>query len=338
MKTDGRDAAAKGRPADRPLAPGLKDTLNSDYVRARFAEVLGAKAPAFIASILSATQRNPELAKCDQTSILASAMMAATLDLPIDSNLGFAALVPYRTKSGEAWVSVAQFQIMYKGFIQLALRTGQYKTINVTPVYEDEIDSYDIITGDLKVRPVVGGHRDAEREEKIVGYAAFFRLLNGFERTDYWPIGKIKSHGERFSKTYSNSNGLWKKDPHAMYSKTVLKNVLSKWGILSVEMRSAVAIDQAVLRDFRKPIDAENVDYVDAMPADAREEDAPEPAAQSHGENLAAKAAASASAEPRPAPEAEQPREGESLFDADEEAALEEQYRRREANSGPEWD
>ncbi|MCL2174424.1 MAG: recombinase RecT [Treponema sp.] len=277
MKTDGSDQNEKGGALERSPVQSLKDLINSDYVKNRFMEVMGEKAPSFLASVLNATQKNPELSKCDQKSILSSAMVAATLDLPIDSNLGFAAIVPYNTKikkkvmkdgkevTEETWVSLAQFQIMYKGFIQLALRTGQYKTINVTPVYEDEFESYDIITGEVKIHPVANGYRERENLDKIIGYAAYFRLLNGFERIEYWSMSRLQAHGKRFSKSFKNPNSLWQKDPHSMYAKTPLKNLISKWGILSVTMQTANMADQAVIRDFSKPIDYENVQYVDAV-------------------------------------------------------------------------
>jgi recombination protein RecT len=268
MKTDGSDANEKLGDMERSPIQSLKEIMNSEYVKKRFMEVMGDKSAAFLASILNAAQRNPSLAQCDTQSILSSAMVAATLDLPIDANLGFSAIVPYYTKlkSGdgrEYWASIAQFQLMYKGFIQLALRSGQYKTINVSPIYEDEFESYDIITGDIRIHPVDNGFRAQENQEKIVGYVAFFRLLNGYERTEYWSLNKLKAHGKRFSKSYENPSGLWKKDPHAMYAKTVLKNTLAKWGILSITMQRAIAVDQAVIKSFDKPIDGENVSYID---------------------------------------------------------------------------
>lgn len=265
MKASGegyeRNAGSSGgdAPPRREGSRDLKDLVNSDYVKKRFMEVMGEKAAAFLASVLNAMRTNPMLSKCESQSVLSSAMVAATLDLPIDPSLGFAAIVPYNTKGR----MLAQFQIMYKGFIQLALRSGQYKTINVAPIYEDEYKSYDIITGDVLIEPVEDGYRAQDREDKIVGYAAFFRLLNGFERIEYWPIKKIVAHGKRFSKSYSKDFSLWNTDPHAMYSKTVLKNTLSKWGILSVSMQMAMKTDQAAIRDFDKPLDESNVEYVD---------------------------------------------------------------------------
>jgi recombination protein RecT len=270
MKTNGSDYTGESK---NSTARSLKEYLNSDYVKSRFMEVMGEKAPSFLASILNATQKNPDLAKCENQSLLSAAMVAATLDLPIDSNLGFAAIVPYNTKirtkengrEVERWVTLAQFQIMYKGFIQLALRSGQYKTINVSPIYEDEFDGYDIITGDIKIHEVPGGFRDQENMDKIIGYVAFFRLINGFERLEYWPLSKLIAHGKKYSKSYDRKNSLWQKDPHVMYIKTPLKSLISRWGILSVTMQNAIAADQGTLKDWRKPIDSENINYIDSV-------------------------------------------------------------------------
>jgi len=355
MKTDGSDKDTKGKSLERSPVQNLKDILNSDYVKNRFMEVMGERAPAFLASILNAVQKNPDLATCDQQSVLSSAMVAATLDLPIDSNLGFAAIVPYKTKmfnkvtKKEYYVTLAQFQIMYKGFIQLALRSGQYKSINVSPIYEDEFESYDIITGDIKIHPVAGGFREQENMDKIIGYVAFFRLNNGFERTEYWPLSRIIAHGKRFSKSFNNTNGLWKKDPHAMYAKTVLKNTLSKWAILSVTMQSAIVADQAVIKDYRKPIGDENVNYVDtADTADAtvveselvqNEEQGAETAANESNNTGANQESNSVTAETpknensgvEKKPENAAGNTQGGLFPKDEAAALEEQYQRDKA-------
>ena len=365
MKTDGSDQTEKG--AERPPALGLKDLLNSDYVKSRFMEVMGEKAPAFLASVLNAIQKNTDLAQCDQGSVLSSAMVAATLDLPIDSNLGFAAIIPYNTKvfdkktKKEYWVKLAQFQIMYKGFIQLALRSGQYKTINVSPIFEDEFESYDIITGDINIHPVDGGYREKEDYEKIVGYVAFFRLINGFERKEYWSLSKLRAHGARYSKTFDNKNGLWKKDPHAMYAKTVLKNTLSKWGILSVTMQNAITADQAVIKDFNKPLIEENITYVDQSDDQPGETTAAEtqnenPVAEKTGEASAGTGETQTPTSPTPAtpPVAEKPKEETAkpetaaepqnagntqggLFPQDEAAALEEQYQ-QQAGTYPDFE
>jgi recombination protein RecT len=360
MRTDGSDRNERRKDMERSPLQSLKELMNSDYVKKRFMEVMGEKSTAFVASILNAAQKNPDLAKCEPQSILSSAMVAATLDLPIDSNLGFSAIVPYNVKRKDEkgrdyWVSVAQFQIMYKGFIQLALRSGQYKTINVSPIYEDEFDSYDIITGDIFIHPEAGGYREQENQEKIIGYVAFFRLLNGYERLEYWSVKKIEAHGQRYSKSYDNKNGLWKKDPHAMYAKTVLKNTLSKWGIMSVTMQSALAADQAVIKKFDKPIGDDNVDYIDAKGAEppavqtegetgasmAEEETGAEPeaaAADRQAEQNAdtgARAEEEETAAPSPKTPSARGKAEKNLFTDDEASALEEQYERQKAGVEP---
>ena len=255
----------------------LKDLVNSDYVKTRFKEVMGEKGAAFLASVLNATRTNPALKDCEPNSVISAAMVAATLDLPIDGSLGFAALVPYRNKG----VLVCQFQIMTKGFVQLALRTGQYKAINVGPVYADEFEGFDIITGEVKIHPVEGGFRSQDDGSKVVGYVAYFRLMNGYECTRYWPMDKILAHGKRYSKSFDNEYGLWKKDLPAMAAKTVLKNTLSKWGILSTSMQMAMKTDQATVKGIE---DAEpEVDYVDATDQEAVEPREPEDVVKTAG-------------------------------------------------------
>lgn len=306
MKATGQDYQAQppavqgGGARESRGGGGLKDLVNSEYVKRRFTEVMGEKSAAFLASVLNAIRVNPMLQKADPNSVLSSAMVAATLDLPIDSSLGFAAIVPYKTKGR----LVAQFQIMTKGFVQLALRSGQYKTINVSPIYEDEYKGYDIISGDVHIEPVEDGYRSHDMQDKIVGYAAFFRLLNGFERIEFWPLKRIVAHGKRFSKSFGNEYGLWNTDPHAMYAKTVLKNMLSRWGILSVNMQMAMKTDQAAIRDFDKPLDDDgNVEYVDST-------DAEDVKAEEAQEDKGAKALSAAQgAEPAPAPVAPEKKE-----------------------------
>jgi recombination protein RecT len=169
------------------------------------------------------------------------------LDLPIDKNLGFAWIVPYGSR--------AQFQLGYKGFVQLALRTGQYKNINVIEVKEGQLKAFNPLTEELEL------DFNEKESEKVIGYAAYFKLSNGFEKTVYWSIEKVKAHAKRFSKTFNN--GPWKTDFDEMAKKTVLKNTLRRWGILSIEMQTAFKTDQAAINDFKNPQNP-SVDYVDS--------------------------------------------------------------------------
>jgi len=220
-------------------------------VRSRFEEILGVKAAGFISSVVNTVNSSINLRAADPNSIIMAAVIAATLDLPIDKNLGFAYIIPYNSKDGYK----AQFQMGYKGFIQLAMRTGQYKTINATEVYDGELVSQNRLTGEIEF------DENKKVSEKVIGYAAYFRLLNGFEKCVYWPIEKIKSHGKRYSKSFDSPDGRWKLDFDAMALKTVLKHLLSKYGILSIEMIGAIKADQAVIKNE----DLDDVEYVDGQ-------------------------------------------------------------------------
>jgi recombination protein RecT len=230
------------KPAVKPTLRGL---LTQENVKQKFQEILKENASAFTANLAVMVSNSAALSKCDPITVISAAVVSASLNLPLDPNMGFAYIVPYGDK--------AQFMIGYKGFVQLAMRSGQYKTLNVTEVYEGELISQNRITGEYEFDFA------AKKSDKIIGYAGYFKLINGFEKTDYWPIETIDKHGKRFSQTYRKGFGLWKDDFNSMARKTVLKNLLSKWGILSVEMQNAVKYDQGVVRD----IEDGEVDYVD---------------------------------------------------------------------------
>lgn len=227
----------------------VKGFLSQDSVKKRFNEVLGAKAPQFMASITNTIESNTQLKKCDASSIMSAAFVAATYDLPIDPNLGFSAIVPYKDK--------AQFQIMYKGFVQLAIRSGTYENMNVSEVYEDELVSYNPITGELTLTSNFSScaQRKNGEKDKIVGYYAWFRLLTGFRKEMYMTLDECKKHAETYSASYRQdlkkgcSISKWSTDFHAMSKKTVLKLLLSKWGVLSVDMQRAIIDDQKVFTD-----------------------------------------------------------------------------------------
>lgn len=207
---------------------GLKGLLNTPTMKKKFDQVLDKKAPQFMSSLLNLYNGDAYLQKADPMSVVTSAMVAATLDLPVDKNLGYAWIVPYSGK--------AQFQLGYKGYIQLALRTGQYKGINVIEVREGELVKWNRLTEELEM------DLEGAKSEKIIGYCGYFKLINGFEKTVYWSRTEIEAHKKKFSK----SDFGWKKDFDAMAKKTVLRNMLSKWGILSIEMQTAVAKDEEI--------------------------------------------------------------------------------------------
>jgi len=221
----------------------IKGFFHRDDVKSKFNELMGNRSAQFITSVLSVVNNNSYLKNASPESVFSSALMAATLDLPVNPNLGFAYIIPYGQQ--------AQFQVGYKGLIQLALRSGQFKTISVTPVYEGQIKQQNPLTG-------FEFDWSNKQSDKVVGYASYFSLINGFEKTMYMTVDEIQAHGKRFSKTYGN--GVWKTDFDAMAQKTCLKLLLSKYAPLSIEMQKAVIADQSIIRD----VENMDVEYIDA--------------------------------------------------------------------------
>lgn len=238
----------------------LKSMINDERTKNKFKEMLGNKAVGFLTSLINTTNGNAQLQQADPNSILKAGAIAATLDLPIDPNLGFAYIVPYKNKYKDetgSWreKNEAQFQMGYKGFVQLAIRTGQYKRINVTELYEGQFESYDPITDELKY------NLDNRLSDEITHYVAYFQTINGFEKYNVMSKEEIENHAKKFSKTYSYKGSSWQTNFNTMAKKTVLKLLLSKFGILSIEMQTAQKADQAVIREFDK--NNIEVEYVD---------------------------------------------------------------------------
>lgn len=244
-----------------------KDLFSRDSVKAKFQELLGKKAQGFITSVLQIVASNSYLAKADPYSVYNSAAMAATLDLPLNSNLGFAYIVPYNQKQPDGtYRQVAQFQMGYKGFIQLAQRSGQFKSINATDVRLGEMKERNRMTGEIIFEWIAD--EEERLKQPVIGFASYFQLHNGFEKTLFMSLAQLKAHGARFSQTYKKGYGLWKDDFDSMCIKTVLKLLLSKYGPLSVDMQRAVVVDQAVINDA----ETQDVTYVDNEEVDVDKE------------------------------------------------------------------
>lgn len=233
----------------------IKQFFDREDVKGKFKDMLGKRAPAFITSVLQIATSSYLFDDVDPVSIYNSAAIAATLDLPLNNNLGFAWIVPYNGK--------AQFQIGWKGFVQLAQRTSQYKRINVAEVYANQFKSWNALTEELNADFTVEGSGD------VVGYCAYFKMANGFEKLSFWSKEKVIKHAKKYSKTYQKKNNKgqlmlspWNDEFQfdEMCKKTVLKNTLSKWGLLSVEMQTAIKVDQAVIDNP----ETEEVTYADA--------------------------------------------------------------------------
>ena len=243
---------SENKPAvQTPSKNPVKSLFERPEVQSKFKELLGKRASSFCTSVLQIVASNKLLTVADPNSIYQSAAVAATLDLPLNNNLGFAYIVPYKTKQPDgSYKHVAQFQMGYKGFIQLAQRSGQFKTLSACPVYEGQLVEENPLTGfvfDFKQK----------KSDKVLGYAAYFKLVNGFEKVMYMTTEELKKHGLKFSKTYKG--GLWENDFDSMATKTVLKLLLSKFAPLSIEMQKAVITDQALITDA----DTNDVTYID---------------------------------------------------------------------------
>ena len=220
--------------------------------------VLAEKKASFVNNITALVSNNAMLQACKPDTLMFACLKATALDLPLDQSLGFAYVLPY--KDNKTGVTSAQFQMGYKGFVQLALRTGQFKTLNATDVLEGELVGKDFVTGELTFK-------EAENRESlpIIGYVGYFKLLNGFEKYFYMTMAEMKAHALRYSQTFKKGYGLWADDNmfDSMAKKTVIKLLISKYAPLSVEMRDAIKADQAVMQ---KP---EEYEYVDNQEQEA---------------------------------------------------------------------
>lgn len=218
----------------------LANPRTQDYL----ATVLAEKKASFVNNITALVSNNAALQVCKPDTLIFASLKATALDLPLDQNLGFAYVLPYKDNKNN--VTVAQFQMGYKGFIQLAIRSGQFKTINATEVRKGELIDENFITGELTFKK-------APNREKlpIIGYVAYFKLTAGFEKYLYMSREDMENHAKKYSQTYRKGYGLWAdKDMfNSMAIKTVIKLLLSKFAPLSVEMKEAINVDQAAFLD-----------------------------------------------------------------------------------------
>ncbi|MEG2267389.1 MAG: recombinase RecT [Acinetobacter sp.] len=233
-----------------PVKHNAKDFFAKPMVQEKLKELVGKNAPAFATSVLQIVNSNSMLVNADPQTIFSAACMAATLNLPINNNLGFAYIVPF--KNNKENKIEAQFQLGYKGYIQLAQRSGQFSRIAATPVYNGQLISENPLLGyefDWSVKP--SGDQ--------IGYVAFFKLINGFTAELYMSKEEVMKHANKYSQTAKKGYGVWKDQFEAMALKTVLKLLLSKQAPLSIDMQKAQMADQAIIRD----VDKDEFDYID---------------------------------------------------------------------------
>ncbi|VTS14024.1 phage RecT family protein [Streptococcus pseudoporcinus] len=207
------------------------NTLQSDAVKEKFEAVMGEKANGFVSSVLSVVTNNNLLAKADFNSVYTSAMKAAVLDLPVEPSLGMAYIVPYKGK--------AQFQIGYKGLIQLAQRSGKVTKLNSGKIYKGQFKSYNALSEELDIDDIYTPKED----EEVVGYFGYMKLSNGFEKITYWTKERVEKHGKKYSQSYDSKFSPWQTNFDAMAEKTVLKSILSTYAPLTIEMQNANDFD-----------------------------------------------------------------------------------------------
>ena len=229
----------------------VKQLVKTDLVKEKFSDVLGKRAPQFTTSLINVVNSNYQLQNVDANSVIASALVAASLNLPINQNLGYMYIVPYGGK--------AQPQMGYKGYIQLAQRSGQYKKITAVPVYEDEFEGWNPLTEEIKYTPQF---KDRDKNDEPVGYYARFELLNGFVKSVYWTRKQVDNHRKQFSKSGGNNEPkvVWASNFDAMALKTVIRNLLTKWGPMTVDMQTADNADSGQydhLEDERRKVNGE---------------------------------------------------------------------------------
>lgn len=277
---------------------GITDFLNMDAVKKQVNQAVGKNSMRFMSSVISAVTVNPALQECTNKSILAAALLGETLNLSPSPQLGQYYMVPYTKKAKydrngnviSPEVTEAQFQMGYKGYIQLAVRSGQYKKLNVLAIKEGELTRFDPLAEEIEVRLI----EDEEQREqaKTIGYYAMFEYTNGFKKAMYWSKNKMLAHADRYSQAFSKDakeitvkgkkktkvsfadfeagnypkddewmySSFWYKDFDGMAYKTMLRQLISKWGIMSIDMISALDADMAVIHE------GETKEYVDNQP------------------------------------------------------------------------
>lgn len=255
--------AANGAVAvqERPVSV-LKGMLKAESVQEQFKNALGKNSATFVASIIDLYNGDSALQQCKASQVIAEALKAAVLHLPINKALGYAYIIPFKNSKKDEkgnWTKVYEpvFQLGYKGYIQLAMRTGQYRTLNADVVYEGELRKVNKLTGEI-------AFDGDKKSDKVVGYFCYFELMNGFSKTLYMSVEQMAAHAKRYSKALGKDVTVesllaianlpvapdskevgWNGNFHGMAVKTVVRNLLSKYGYLSIEMQSAFSDDVA---------------------------------------------------------------------------------------------
>ena len=241
--------------------PAFSTFMTSNAVQKRIGSMIGGDGgPRFISSVVSAVSVNPMLAQCDYGTILSAALLGESLKLSPSPQLGQYYMVPFKDK--KRGTTVAQFQLGYKGYIQMAIRSGQYKKLNVLAIKKGELVRYDPLNEEIEVNLI----EDENQREMTatVGYYAMFELVNGYRKTMYWSVEKMMAHADKYSMAFSAAkyqdlkdgkipqsemwkySSFWYKDFDGMAYKTMLRQLISKWGVMSIDLQTALNKDMAV--------------------------------------------------------------------------------------------
>lgn len=231
--------------------------MNEDSVRQNIESVVGKNINQFVASVVALAGSNPQLAMCDRKSLLNACITATALHLPL--SLGYAYVIPYKN-NGQL---VAQFQMGYRGLIQMALRSKSILRLNASDVREGEYKGIDRLTGDIKLE---WADDEVRNNLPVIGYIAYVRLNSGFEKAVYMTIDEINKHAQRYSRSYNSTGSMnvWRDDFHEMASKTVLKKLLVRYVPMESELARAIEVDQSVIYD-------DHVEYIDNQPVSAED-------------------------------------------------------------------
>lgn len=259
----------KPNPTNVPAKPAQQKTGLAAVIRSKIANTLsGKKGEQFVTDVVTLVNNNPALGKCDQVSIIAACLQAQTLNLSLNKNMGQAWIVPFEDRKNNR--TMATFQIGYKGYVQLAIRSGQYRKLNVLAIKAGELVRWDPLFEDIEVELIADEKERAKAP--TIGYYAMFEYINGFRKAMYWSRERMKEHALQYSQAFRTdtakgwTNSFWSKDFDAMAIKTMLRQLISKWGIMSVDMQAALEADGNVLdADFVTAGEAVNEETGEVM-------------------------------------------------------------------------
>ncbi len=273
---------------------GITAYLTNDAVKNQINSIIGGKdGQRFISAIVSAVNNNPTLQECTNQSILSGALLGESLKLSPSPQLGQYYLVPFNDKEKG---KVAQFQLGYKGYIQLAIRSGQYKKLNVLAIKQGELEYFDPLNEDIQISLMIDDW-DAREQAETIGYYAMFELCNGFRKAIYWSKKQMESHAIKYSPGYKKDKEkgwnytFWSKDFDGMAYKTMLRQLISKWGVMSIEMKTAFESDMASINEDLTPNYVDNDENVIDMPQEQVREQIVEQPKQEEPQQMSIQAA-----------------------------------------------